>query len=61
LVYANTTLGPNYTIWGRITKGLDLVKKIAEVGAYKVQNNQAYYAGDGFPIQLVEIIKASAK
>ena len=61
LVYANTTLGANYTIWGKITKGLDLVKKIAEVGAYTVQGDKAYYASDGYPIQIVEIIKASAK
>jgi peptidyl-prolyl cis-trans isomerase B (cyclophilin B) len=61
LVYADTQLGPNYTIWGKITKGLDLVKKIAEVGAYQMQGDQAFYAGDGFPIQMVEIVKASAK
>jgi peptidyl-prolyl cis-trans isomerase B (cyclophilin B) len=61
LVYADTQLGPNYTIWGKITKGLDLVKKIAEVRAYQVQGDQAYYAGDGFPVQTVEIIKAVAK
>lgn len=61
LVYADTQLGPNYTIWGKITKGLDLVKKIAEVGAYQMNGEQAYYAGDGFPIQMVEIVKASAK
>ena len=61
LVYADTQLGPNYTIWGKITKGLDLVKKIAEVRAYQVQGDQAYYAGDGFPVQTVEIIKATAK
>jgi peptidyl-prolyl cis-trans isomerase B (cyclophilin B) len=61
LVYANTTLGANYTIWGKITKGLDLVQKIAEVGAYKFQGDQAFYASDGYPIQVVEIVKASAK
>ena len=61
LVYADTQLGPNYTIWGKITKGLDLVKKIAAVGAYQMNGEQAYYAGDGFPIQMVEIVKASAK
>ena len=60
LVYADTQLGPDYTIWGKITKGLDLVKKISEVGAYKVQGEQAFYAGDGFPIQLIEIVKAKA-
>ena len=61
LVYADTQLGPNYTIWGKITKGLDLVKKIADVGAYQMQGDKAFYAGDGFPVQLVEIVKASAK
>lgn len=62
LVYADTQLGPNYTIFGRITSGLDLLKKIAEVGAYKVESDgQAYYAPDGFPVQLVVIESASAK
>jgi peptidyl-prolyl cis-trans isomerase B (cyclophilin B) len=62
LVYADTQLGPDYTIWGKITKGLDLVKKIGAVGAYKVQSDgKAYYAPDGYPIQTVEILKASAK
>jgi peptidyl-prolyl cis-trans isomerase B (cyclophilin B) len=61
LVYADTQLGPDYTIWGKITKGLDLVKKVGEVGAFKMQGEQAFYAGDGFPIQTVEIVKASAK
>jgi peptidyl-prolyl cis-trans isomerase B (cyclophilin B) len=62
LVYADTQLDPDYTIFGRITSGLDLLKKISEVGAFKVQSDgQAYYAGDGFPIQLVVIESASAK
>jgi len=62
LVYADTQLGPDYTIFGRITQGLDIVKKVAKVGAYKVQSDgQAYYASDGFPIQLVAIESASAK
>jgi peptidyl-prolyl cis-trans isomerase B (cyclophilin B) len=62
LVYADTQLGPDYTIFGRITSGLDLLKKIAEVGAYKVESDgQAFYAGDGFPVQLVVIERASAR
>ena len=61
LVFADTQLGPDYTIWGKITKGLDLIKKIGEVGAYTMNGNQAVYAGDGYPIQTVEIVKASAK
>jgi peptidyl-prolyl cis-trans isomerase B (cyclophilin B) len=62
LVYADTQLGPNYTIFGRITSGLDLLKKIADVGAYKVESDgQAYYAGDGYPLQLVVIESATAR
>lgn len=33
LVYADTTLGPNYTIWGTITKGMDILEKIAANGS----------------------------
>jgi peptidyl-prolyl cis-trans isomerase B (cyclophilin B) len=61
LVYGNTQLGPNYTIWGRITKGLDLLQKIGNVGAYQVSGEQYYYAGDGYPIQAVEIATATVK
>jgi peptidyl-prolyl cis-trans isomerase B (cyclophilin B) len=62
LVYADTQLDPDYTIFGRITSGLDILKKIADVGAIKVQSDgQAYYAPDGFPIQLVAIESAFAK
>jgi peptidyl-prolyl cis-trans isomerase B (cyclophilin B) len=32
LVFADTTLGANYTIWGSITQGLDIVKAIAKAG-----------------------------
>jgi len=32
LVFANTTLAPSYTIWGKITSGLDIVKAIAAAG-----------------------------
>ena len=61
LVYKDTTLGPDYTIWGKITKGLDLVQKVGAVGAYQMSGTQAMYAGDGYPIQTVEIVKAKAK
>ena len=62
LVYADTQLGPDYTIFGRITSGLDIIKKIAAVGAYEMQaDGKAYYAPDGFPIQLVVIERASAR
>ena len=61
LVYQDTQLGPDYAIWGKITKGLDLVQKIGAVGAYQMSGEQAMYAPDGFPIQMVEIVKATAK
>jgi peptidyl-prolyl cis-trans isomerase B (cyclophilin B) len=61
LVYADTQLGPNYTIWGKITKGLDIVKKIGAAGAFTVQDNKSYVVPDGYPIQLVELVKAKAK
>ena len=61
LVYKDTALGPNYTIWGKITKGLDLVQKVGAVGAYQMSGDQAMYVGDGYPIQTVEIVKAVAK
>lgn len=61
LVYKDTKLPPNYTIWGKITQGLDLLKKIGEVGAYKMNGQQAYYAPDGYPVQTVEILSARAR
>lgn len=62
LVYADTQLGPDYTIFGRITSGLDIIKKIAAVGAYEVRSDgQAYYVPDGFPLQMVAIESASAR
>lgn len=50
LVYADTTLSPNYTIWGEITKGLNIVKAVAAVG---VQGGGA----DGTPAQTFAIEK----
>jgi len=32
LVYQDTTLGPNYTIWGNISAGLDILQNIAAQG-----------------------------
>ena len=32
IVYKDTTLGANYSIWGTVTKGLDIVKKVAAAG-----------------------------
>ena len=52
LVYADTTLGPNYTIWGKITKGLDIVQAIAKAG---VKGG----GGDGTPSQTIALLKVT--
>jgi peptidyl-prolyl cis-trans isomerase B (cyclophilin B) len=48
LVYDDTTLPPNYTIFGTVTKGLDIVKTVAEAG---VDGE----GGDGKPAKPVSI------
>ena len=48
LVFADTTLGANYTIWGTMTQGLDIVKAIAKAG---VKGGGA----DGAPNQPISI------
>lgn len=58
-VYEDTSLGANYTIWGKITKGLDIVKYVAKQGAItKDSSGQLIYAGDGFTAQPVQITSA---
>jgi peptidyl-prolyl cis-trans isomerase B (cyclophilin B) len=52
IVYQDTTLGPSYTIFGKVIKGLDLVQKIAGVGV--VDGGQ-----DGAPAQPVMITNAT--
>ncbi len=32
IVYKDTTLPPNYTIWGTVTSGLDIVRAVADAG-----------------------------
>lgn len=55
-VYEDSALNPYYTVWGRITSGLDILRAIAAAGAAKQgQDGKYYYSGDGFPIQTVEI------
>jgi peptidyl-prolyl cis-trans isomerase B (cyclophilin B) len=63
LVYKDSHLPPNYTIWGTITSGLEILNKVAEVGAYQINkaDKKAYYSGDGYPIQAVEIKSVTFK
>ncbi len=52
LVYQDTTLPPNYTIWGQVTEGLDIVEQIAAAG---VQGGGT----DGSPAAPIGIEKAT--
>ncbi len=54
LVYADTTLGASYTRWGKITKGLDIVKAIAAAGVVGGKT-------DGTPKQTIAIEKVTVK
>lgn len=51
LVYQDSPLPPNYTIWGNITSGLDVLENIASAG---VSNGSS----DGQPSQAVVISRA---
>jgi len=53
IVYKASPLPPNYSIWGRITQGLDVVDKIASAGEQSGQ-------GDGKPLADVAIETATA-
>ena len=57
LVYKDTFLPGEYTIWGKITSGLPLLLELEKVGAYTVDqaSGKAYYSPDGYPVQPVEI------
>lgn len=61
-VYEDSALNPYYTVWGRITSGLDILRAIAAAGAAKQgQDGKYYYNGDGFPIQTVEIRRVTVR
>lgn len=53
LVYKDTSIGPNYTIWGNIVSGLDILQKVAAAGV-------TGGSGDGTPVQPLVITKATA-
>jgi len=52
IVYRDSTLPPQYTVVGQVTKGLDIVKKVAEAGV-------AGGGSDGAPTQPVVIQRAT--
>jgi peptidyl-prolyl cis-trans isomerase B (cyclophilin B) len=52
IVFADTQLGPNYTIFGRVTSGLDIIEKVALAGV-------SGGASDGAPAQPIGILSAN--
>lgn len=54
IVYGESTLGPNYTVLGKITKGLDVVQKVGAAGAV---DDKGKAATDGKPKTQVTIKK----
>ncbi len=48
IVYQDTTLPPNYSIWGKVTRGMEIIEKIAANGTFDG-------APDGAPKYPVEI------
>jgi peptidyl-prolyl cis-trans isomerase B (cyclophilin B) len=54
IVYGDTTLPPNYTIWGEVTSGLDIVERVAGAGV-------AGGGTDGAPAAPIGILTATAE
>lgn len=54
IVYQDTSLPPAYTIWGTVTKGLDIVQQVAAAGT-------ADGGSDGKPAQPVFITKGTVR
>ena len=52
LVYQDSPLPPNYSVWGNITKGIDVLDNVASAGVLDGSS-------DGLPSQAVVISKAS--
>lgn len=52
IVYEDSTLGPDYTVWGKVTSGLDVVQSVAAAGV-------ADGSSDGTPAQPVVIKQAT--
>ena len=59
LVYKNSTLGPDYTPFGTITSGLDILQKVANAGT--TCDNTSGQAGDGAPKEKVVINSVTIK
>lgn len=56
LVYKNTTLPPDYMIWGKVVSGLDVLQRVASAGVQAGGSSTT----DGAPVQPLVITKATA-
>ena len=54
IVYADTSLPPSYTIWGKVTKGLEIVQMVAKSGVMDGKK-------DGLPKQKIGIEKVKVR
>ena len=54
IVYEDTSLPPSYTIWGKVTKGLDIVQEIAKEGVVDGKS-------DGLPKRPIAIEKVKVR
>jgi len=54
IVYEDTSMDPDYTIWGRVTKGLEIVKAIAKEGVADGSTN-------GMPKRTIAIEKVRVR
>jgi peptidyl-prolyl cis-trans isomerase B (cyclophilin B) len=54
IVYKDTYLPPSYTIWGQVTSGLDIIKRVAAAGVVGGGT-------DGTPVQKIAIETVSVK
>ena len=54
IVYENTSMRPEYTIWGKVTKGLEIVNAIAKEGVADGTN-------DGLPKQTIAIERVKVR
>ena len=54
IVYADTSLPPSYTIWGKVTKGLEIIQMVAKSGVLDGKK-------DGSPKQKIVIEKVKVR
>lgn len=50
MVYGESELPPNYTVFGNITSGMDLLQQVAKAGT-----DNSNREGDGAPVKAVTI------